>query len=377
MGNSCSQRWLTRSSPGYSYQFRQKGPARGGVIQSDRISIDVSLAGTTQDLSLTFGYNPAGQITSRTSSNDAYAFTQSYNVDRSYTTNGLNQYTQTGSIAPTYDARGNLTQAGGQTYQYNTRNQLFQTGTSGQLFYRNPAGTLSQILSGGSATALEYVGSLLATEYSGSGTTRYVYGPGSDEPLVWYNGSGTSDRRYLHADERGSVIAVTNDAGTAIAINAYDEYGIPGSGNIGRFQYTGQKWIPELGMYDYKARMYSPTLGRFLQTDPIGYGDGLNWYNYVGGDPVNFSDPSGLNACADLSKFTKVPGFEYTDANGATVIVAPICGGSIIQYDPPGSNPSSNQPPPHPPGATPNGGIAPPQSHRYTTSRRLTRVRTH
>jgi hypothetical protein len=46
--------------------------------------------------------------------------------------------------------------------------------------------------------------------------------------------------------------------------------------------------------------MYSPTLGRFLQTDPIGYGDGLNWYNYVGGDPVNATDPSGLEEKDDI-----------------------------------------------------------------------------
>ena len=172
------------------------------------------------------------------------------------------------------------------------------TGISVALDY-DAKGRLAEENSANGIVQFAYAGTALIAEYDSSNTLlrRYVHGPGSDEPIAVYEGSGTASKFYMMADHQGSIIGYTDSAGTVTDKNSYSPEGVPDAANVGRFGYTGQMWLAEAELYHYKARAYDPQLGRFLQADPIGYGDGLNMYAYVGGDAVNRRDPSGLSKC--------------------------------------------------------------------------------
>ncbi|MDX2250917.1 MAG: RHS repeat-associated core domain-containing protein [Nitrospira sp.] len=212
-----------------------------------------------------------------------------------------NEQVRFNSVTPnlTYDADGNLlTQtdtSGTTTYTWDARDRLRDiTGPNliasfaYDAFNRRMSKTVN-----GQTTAYLYDGDDVVQEIgAGAVSASYVQGLGIDEPYI--RRGATGDEFYL-ADERGTVLALTNQAGAVTTSYAYEPFGKATQTGVSSnpFQYTGRD-NDGTGLYYYRARYYSPILHRFLSEDPLEFeGEDLNLYAYAFNDPVNLSDPSG------------------------------------------------------------------------------------
>ena len=191
---------------------------------------------------------------------------------------------QTGVGAKTlvWDAKGRVRSVNTETYSYDAMD--YRIGRSG-----GALGNLSYFLEG------EHLESV----YDAGGIKeRYLRGSSIDELVAGYlkDIDGKTKPFLFHHDNANNVSQVTGHNGGVIQATTYSAFGQTASttgASPSRLKYTGRE-DDGTGLYYYRARYYDPQIGRFISEDPMGFAAGdVNFYQYVGANPVNYNDPSG------------------------------------------------------------------------------------
>ncbi len=210
--------------------------------------------------------------------------------------NADNELVKRGSVELSYDKDGNLLSDGANEYTWNARGEL--TGISGEAsasFAYDPFGRRISKTLGETTTELLYDQANVALESSEETTTASLLaGLIPDQLFSRTTGAGTDS--YL-TDRLGSTIALANGSGEPMTGYSYDPFGAStssGAASDNPYQFTGRE-TDGTGLQYNRARYYSFEAGRFISQDPLGFeGSGSNLYRYVYGDPLDFTDPSGM-----------------------------------------------------------------------------------
>ena len=240
------------------------------------------------------------------------------------TNNAVNEITQRGGTLILSDDNGNEIDDGTFQYDWDQENRLVavtrlaDNQVVGQYAYDALGRRIVKVASPAetvTSTVYLHDGNRIVEEQSATGVTMatFTFGNYIDEVLTMNRGGQTY---YYHQNALWSATALTDSAavpterytfdaygcaaisdgtGTPVTLNAW---GTPHSALGNPFMFTGRQLDEEAGLYCYRARYYSPGLGRFISPDPIGnWADGMNLGNgfaYVGNSPINRLDPMGL-----------------------------------------------------------------------------------
>jgi RHS repeat-associated protein len=264
--------------------------------QSISVLLNVANPDTTSPGSQTINYDANGNRTSFSA----------YGSNDTYTINNLNQYSGRNSNQATYDGNGNMTTGvDSSIYTYDAQNRLLtatKAGVTDTFTYDGLNRQVTKKIGTGAVTYNVYDGWLLIGEYAGgasSPSSAYLSGAGG---LI----KNLTSNLYFYQDASGSTSHLADNSGHLIEWYRYDLHGTPlfynsvntqiGASNYSvRHLFTGQEWYSEIGLYNLRARFYSPDIGRFLQADPSGFnGDATNLYRYCGNNPLTHIDPSGM-----------------------------------------------------------------------------------
>ena len=183
-------------------------------------------------------------------------------------------------------------------YTYNGFNQLseYRTGGTRASYVYNAEGIRTSKTVNGNTTQFLLNGANVIGEIGANNqVTHYIRGVSG----IIYSIDGSyaqSTRRYYTTNGHGDVVGLLDNTGTLTKSYTYDPFGVEQNidqADTNPFRYCGEYFDNESKDLYLRARYYNAGTGRFTQQDPA-MADGMNWYNYCGGNPVSFVDILGL-----------------------------------------------------------------------------------
>ncbi|TOI59500.1 RHS repeat-associated core domain-containing protein [Vibrio parahaemolyticus] len=261
--------------------------------------------------SQTFNYDKLSRLIDATGGYGTREYTYNYNGNRTaiyrdgvkdsysivFNSNRLTK-TSIGSINYSYDANGNTIGRGTDVFVYDAFNRLTEATVNGETstYHYNSAHQRVRKSAGGEDVLYVYGldGELLAEVDAGTGQTQreYVW---LDGQLVAYLVDGTV--YHVHNDHLGTPQALTDETGATVWKASYSPFGkatVTTEQIKFNLRFPGQYYDAETGLHYNWHRYYNPSLGRYLQSDPLGLHAGVDTYGYVNGNPLSLSDPTGL-----------------------------------------------------------------------------------